>query len=65
MTYEEYLLRKFKRAIEAALGDLAQDVILNEFLDSADVIDYKLIDEIAEKVKNDIYIVITEENNDN
>lgn len=57
MTYEEYLLRQFKIAIEASLGALAKDEMQNEFLDSADVIDYRLIDEIAEKVKHSIYRV--------
>lgn len=55
MTYEEYLLRQFKIAIGAALGDLAKDKMQNEFLDSNDVIDYRLIDEIAENVKHNIY----------
>ena len=57
MTYEEYLLWQFKIAIRAALGDLAKDKMQNEFLDSVDVIDYRLIDEIAENVKHNIYRV--------
>ena len=61
MTYEEYLLRQFKIAIGASLGALAKDKMQNEFLDSNDVIDYRLIDEIAEKVKHNIYTVDEDE----
>ena len=51
MTYKEYLLQQFECAINAVLGDLADDNIKDERLDPADVIDNGLIDEIAEKVK--------------
>ena len=51
MTYREYLLQQFNCAINAVLGDLAEDDVLDERLDSKDVINDSLIDEISNKVK--------------